>query len=361
MDVMKKSALSKFQVEFRKWVLAYNTAKTIDCDPENLLKLLTTRIPEDRQMHIGAAILNGWLEAEKDPNRGYFVRESDRPGNRGGQPTITHNGNGNHAPWWELFIQLADYGWLRGIAERYGQQVRIEDRLMDLTVTAGDRLILYIEHKEKSASAGKLLERLLYYGETGFNLKDPDRENDPLKKAKYLVRDGAHPMYFGLSAVGYRKMFKVEYGDCNRFQLIEDNRGFSAPLAEYPVSSNMKTRLWASVDPLASEIERLCPEVWISIGTGQTAFNFYVPGSNGDAIIIGMYKNDEIWTDIAGIGSEKAERLASELSKIGIYIDTGKQWCFWKRDGANLKLRDADPIEIAVVIRVCLNLRQGIK
>ena len=120
-------------------------------------------------------------------------------------------------------------------------------------------------------------------------------------------------------------------------------------------------RTWPSVDPLASEIERNCPEIWISVGTGNTAFNFYVPGPNGDAIIIGVYQNEDVWTDIVGLGSEMAGTLASELSKIGIDIDTGKQWCFWKRDGANLKLRDADPIEIAGVIRVCLNLRQGIK
>ena len=78
---MKKSALSKFQAEFRKWVLAYNSVKNVNCDPDTLLERLTDRIPEDRQIHIGAALLNGWLETEKEPIRGYFVRESDRPGN----------------------------------------------------------------------------------------------------------------------------------------------------------------------------------------------------------------------------------------------------------------------------------------
>ena len=348
---MQKSALSKFQIEFYKWVSAYNMSKNSNCDPDNLLERLTDRIPEDRQIHIGSALLNGWLETEKDPIRGYFVRESDRPGYHGGQPTITNYGNGNRAPWWELFVQLADYGWLRSIAERYGQRVWLEDRLMDLTVSAGDRLILYVEHKEKSAFAEKLLEGMRYYGDTGFKLDDPDRGNDPLRKAKYLVRDRAHPIYFGLSSVGYRKLFKVEYADGNCFQLIEDDRGLSAPLSEFPCSSEQSFRSWASVDPLASEIERLCPEVWITVGTGQTAFNFYVPGSNGDAIIIGVYQNEEVWTDIIGIGPEIASTLASELAVIGIDIDAGKQWCFWKRDGANFKLGDVDPIEIAGAVK----------
>ena len=352
---MQKSALSKFQAEMKKWVLAYNSVKNVNCDPDDLLERLSTRIPEDRQMHIGAALLNGWLEAEKELGRGYYVRETDRPGKKGGQPTITHYGNGNHAPWWELFVQLADYGWLRSIAKRYGQQVRLEDRLMDLTVSAGDRLILYVEHKEKSATAEKLLERMRYYGETGFSLDDPDRGNDPLKKAKYLVRDGAHPMYFGLSAVGYRKLFKVEYADGNRFQLIEDDRGFGAPLSEYPSSQDMKSNTWPSVDPLASEIERFCPEIWISVGTGQTAFNFYFPGPSGDAVLIGVYENESVWTDIVGIGPEISAKLAVELAKIGIDLDTGKQWCFWKQNGAKFRLEVADPLEIAGVVRKVLD------
>jgi hypothetical protein len=354
---MQKSALSKFQAEFRKWVLAYNSVKNVNCDPDTLLERLTDRIPEDRQIHIGAALLNGWIETEREPNHGYFVRESDRPGNRGVQPTITNYGNGNHSPWWELFVQLADYGWLRSIAEHYGQRVWLEDRLMDLTVSAGDRLILYVEHKEKSAFAEKLLDGMRYYGKTGFNLNDPDRGDDPLRKAKYLVRDRAHPKYFGLSAVGYRKLFKVEYADGNRFQLTEDDRGFGAPLSEYPGSPGVKAKAWSSVDPLASEIERLCPEIWISVGTGNTASNFYIPGPNGDAIIIGVYQNEEVWTDIAGIGPEMAEKLATELGKIVIDIDINKQCCFWLRDGVNIKLGDADPVSITGAVREVLDFK----
>ena len=157
---MQKSALHRFQNEFHKWVLAYNHAKDTTSDPDTLLQRLTTRIPEDRQTHIGAALLNGWLETEKSPSRGYYVREMDRPSIHGGQPTITHYGGGNIAPWWELFVHLADYGWLRGVAERYHEEVRLEDRLMDLTVSSGDRLILYVDHKEKASTAKRLLERM---------------------------------------------------------------------------------------------------------------------------------------------------------------------------------------------------------
>jgi hypothetical protein len=104
---MQITTLFKCQVEFRNWVLAYSTVENVNCDPDTLLKRLTDRIPKDRQMHIGAALLNNWIETENKPNRGYFVRESDRPGNLGNLPTITHYGNSNHAPRRKLFVQLS--------------------------------------------------------------------------------------------------------------------------------------------------------------------------------------------------------------------------------------------------------------
>jgi hypothetical protein len=53
-------------------------------------------------MHIGAAYLNRWLITEPDSGRGYFVRETDRPGPGGGQFTLIHRGRGNVQPCWEL-------------------------------------------------------------------------------------------------------------------------------------------------------------------------------------------------------------------------------------------------------------------
>ena len=102
---------------------------------------------------------------------------------------------------------------------------------------------------------------------------------------------------------------------------------------------------------LPQKLSATCPEIWISVGTGQTAFNFYVPGPNGDAIIIGVYQNEEVWTDIVGLGPEISDKLALELAKIGIDLDTGKQWCFWKRDGVNLNLKNTDPVKIAKAVK----------
>ena len=161
----------RFRREFCRWVQAHNDAKGYATDPDALFSILQGRIGA-RLARIGSAYRNGWLQTEADPGRGYFVREADRPGPRGGQFTITHQGEGQVAPCWELFVQLADYAWLRTVAERHRQEVRLEDRLMDLTVRAGSRLVLYVEHKTTRELAEKLVDRMRRYGEDGFTLED---------------------------------------------------------------------------------------------------------------------------------------------------------------------------------------------
>jgi hypothetical protein len=255
------------------------------------------------------------------------------------------------APCWELFVQLADYGWLRAVAERHGLEVRLEDRLMDLTVRAGTRLVLYVEHKTTRQTAEKLLDGMRQYGDKGFSLADPDQGNDALRKAKYLVRVDSRPIHFGLSAVDFRQLFKVEYLDGNRFRLIEDARSFGAPLPEHRVCEGDKSPPWSPVDPLAIEIERLCPDVWISVGSQQTAYNFYCPTQQGDALVVGVHQNGEVWTDVRRLGADRAKRLASGLAQQGINLDVTKEWAFWRVGRAKLNLEAANPVAIAEAVQ----------
>jgi hypothetical protein len=221
---------------------------------------------------------------------------------------------------------------------------------MDLTVQAGSTLVLYVEEKTTSDVAEKLLSRMRHYGATGFRLDDPDKGNDPLRKAKYLLRPDAHPLYLGLSAIGYQRPFKVEYQDANRFRLVDDDRAFATVLAEHPGLANDEPPARSPVDPLASEIEQTCPDVWISVGSSQTAYNFYVPGPSGDALIIGVYESGEVWTDSAALGSERAARFAAALARIGITIDVEKKWCIWKKDGIRVNVGDVDPVAVAEAV-----------
>src|SRR5215467_8835107 len=162
------------------------------------------------------------------------------------------------------------------------------------------------------------------------------------------------PSNIGLSALNYRRLFKVEYLEGNRFRLIEDLRSFSAPLVEYRASAARKGPPWSPVDPLAIEIERLCPEVWISVGSEQTAYNFYCQSERGDVIALGVYENGEVWTNVAGLGPERAKRLASELAKQQIVLDVTKEWAFWRAARGKLNLAAADPVLVAEAVRTAL-------
>lgn len=348
------TALDRFRHEFRRWVVAHNQTHGYRTDPDLLLEELEDRIPVDRLRRIGAAYRNRWLETETAPQRGYFVREADRPGVGGGQFTLIHRGNTRVDPCWELFVQLADYGWLRTIAQRHGQEVRLEDHLMDLTIRSGPRLILYVEQKETASKARRLLKEMRRYGEAGLSLTDPDRGNDALRKAKYLVRGDARPLFFGLSAIGYQQLFRVEYEAANRFRLVEDARSLSAPLRDHPAPRAGRPIEHSPIDPLALEVERLCQNnIWVSIGSGRTAFNFYTDGEHGDAIILSVDGTGMIWTDIRRLGLDRASRLSAALRDQGILLDVRRQWAFWRLGRRRLTLADAgiDPVAVAEALQ----------
>ena len=289
------NALERFRKEFRTWVNAHNRAKSFNSDPDELLERLEQKVPETMLRQIGGAYINGWLRNENGQDRGYFVKETDRKEPRGGQWMLENAGEGKVNPCWELYVQLSDYARLRTIAERQGLVTRLEDNLMDITVYAGERLLLYVENKTEESTALRLLKHMKEYGKKGFSLDDPDRKNDPLKKAKYLFTHDAFPLYFALSAIRFERVYRIEYlGEHNRFSLHDTDFSLMEPLLDQVVEGETKPR--PIVDPLALEIENLTGDnIWISIGSGKTAYNFYVPSERGDAVLLGVYEDGRIW------------------------------------------------------------------
>lgn len=339
-------SLQTFERLFKAWVKAHQLATGIPSDASDLLRTLKQRLPTDTLRLIGSSFINGWLETENS-HRAYFVRESDRKGSGSGQTMLSHWGDGKVAPCWETYVQLADYAGLRTVAEPRGLTVRLEDRLMDVTVWAGETLLLYVENKVTAAQATRLLERMRYYGETGFTLDDVDKGNDSLRKAKYLVRDSIRPQYFALSAVGYRQLFQVEYLDVdNKFRLIDYPGPVTAPL--YTAFAAGNPPLLTAVDSFAVELhQQLGDRLWLSPGGGQTEFNAYLAGELADAIVLGVYKSGEVWTDLKELGRPLSSRLSIHLRELNIGLEPSKAWAYWMVGSERFNLNSADVVAVA--------------
>jgi hypothetical protein len=343
-------ALNRFRNEVKLWVNAYNAAKDERVDYHEILHNLERRIPEQSLALIGSGFINGWLVKESESGRGYFVKESDRQEARGGLPTLTHVGGGIVNPWWELYVQLADYCRLRTVAERHGLSTRLEDHLMDIAVYAGNKLVLYVENKTEQRDALRLIDKMAAYGQEGFNLGDPDKGNDPLRKCKYLIRDGFYPGYLGVSAINFEEMFRVEYlHDHNKFNLHQVNMSLTEPLINAVIEGEPRPR--SVVDPLAIEIERLAGDrIWVSPGTGATAYNFYVQSDSGDAIFLGVYEDGKVWSSTKQLGEQRISRMTDGLASLGITLNQSKEWEFWKKQDVRFNLRDEDTSELAKVV-----------
>jgi hypothetical protein len=92
---------------------------------------------------------------------------------------------------------------------------------MDITVSdKSGSLLWYLEVKEKAIEVPGLVAKLRQYGVDGVDLNAPDRGNDPLRKAKYLVR--YTPDYLSVSAIGVRQDFQVVARDSSHFTLVPD-------------------------------------------------------------------------------------------------------------------------------------------
>ena len=122
---------------------------------------------------------------------------------------------------WEYLVQAAEYARVYAALTPRGYVVGVEDRLMDITVSDLDGTLLwYLEVKVRADEVQGLVKRVINWGHQGIDLLAPDRGDDPLRKAKYLIH--YRPRYFSVVAIGIRLDFVVAYKDANRFRLTED-------------------------------------------------------------------------------------------------------------------------------------------
>ncbi len=122
-------------------------------------------------------------------------------------------------PNWGYFVKVAESVRLSELAAPSGRRITFEDQLMDLAVYDRDRLLVCVEVKERARQLQDLVQKLRAY-ESAVSLSAPDRGNDPLRKAKYLVR--RRPPYFCGVAIGTRLEYSVRYPEGRAFELARD-------------------------------------------------------------------------------------------------------------------------------------------
>jgi hypothetical protein len=106
------------------------------------------------------------------------------------------------------------------VSGRY--ELGFEDDLMDVSVRSNGQLVWYIEVKETPAQTAHLLRKLeTLSGDV--DLARPDRTDDFLRKAKYLVRH--RPPNLSLVGGETRWHFLVTYPTEVSFNLVEQEAG----------------------------------------------------------------------------------------------------------------------------------------
>lgn len=166
---------------------------------------------------LGEIIVDGVSRQRIILEGGRFTLAALPPG-KGPYAFFSRSQKGEPAPNWEYFVQVAAFLKYEEALAPHGFTVNFEDDLMDISVSQGGSLIWCIEVKERARDLDPLLTGISSYGQA-FDADAPDRGNDPLRKAKYLVR--RRPPYFSLVALGKRLDFGVQY-DGESFVLAPD-------------------------------------------------------------------------------------------------------------------------------------------
>ena len=182
--------------------------------PANWLPAIEQRLPPGLRAAIADAVANGTMLIVD----GHRFSLSGLAPSKGPYALFSRSARKVPAPNWEYFVQAAEYVRLAQLVQPRGLRVDFEDDLMDVAVYEGGRVLWCIEVKEKARDLESLLKGMRLEA-PHVDLTAPDRHNDPLRKAKYLLRH--RPPYFSAVAIGSRLDFSVTYHS-DGFVLTED-------------------------------------------------------------------------------------------------------------------------------------------
>ncbi|MBL8943321.1 MAG: hypothetical protein JNK45_09250 [Myxococcales bacterium] len=340
---MSDTAAGRFESEFAAWVRAHADRHRTQSSPDTVLEHLSTRIPPDTRAALGDGLLRGWLTT----SRGYFVAPDQDPKAAQYMLTVQNEPSRQGSPCWEVFVQLALYVRLRPLVEESGLQLRVEHKLMDIAAVDGDGILAYFEVKVDGKIAEALAAGVAAYGSKKIDLDAIGRNDDALKKAKYLLEH--RPRYFVVHALDYQAAFEVEYHEPGCFRLHPTDRAIRDLLEPRRPATPTADR--PAVDELHALLESACPSLWATTGTGRSRVNFYLPYHGRELLLIGLYQNGDVWSDTSGLTADDGARLSAALAACEVELDASKSWSFWRRGGGRVNLADIDRLQLAEAIR----------
>jgi hypothetical protein len=212
---MLKKARMTFDDQVRVWASTACKEWGFPEPSQDLFAKLNERLPNGLREILGFGIENGIVVVDGCTFRIRGMNQSKGPYNWFSRDKTRRKLNPN----WEYYIQVAEY--IR-LCRAFGDEdyvLAFEDALMDIGIYKNSRLMVCCEIKEKSSQAKKLIAGIKMF-QAGVDMTAPDRGNDPLRKAKYIVRQ--RPEFFYLVAIGVRYEFAVSFPEGGAFELKED-------------------------------------------------------------------------------------------------------------------------------------------
>lgn len=179
--------------------------------PEVYFRAFDQRVPASLQERVGAGIREGLITLDR-----YYFRAAGLPASKDPYMLVGRSQTGAPQPHWEYYVQLAGYIRLVRQLASAGLTIGLEDGLMDVTVRRDRKLLWSVEVKEKAAKLNGLQAAFRHYGPS-VPLTEPDRGNDGLRKAKYLVLN--RPPFFSLLALNARYDYAMRYPSATAFVL----------------------------------------------------------------------------------------------------------------------------------------------
>ena len=214
MNRQKSEILQEFDNQFRSWVRAACQKWNYPIPSDKYFTKVCERIPEGLRTLLSVGVTNGLII----PKEGYRFTLKGLPIAKGPYSWFSRSVS-EPAPNWEYFVQVAEFVRLYTIAIAKGLLVTFEDDTMDIALYQDGKLIVYYEVKERVSQIQELIKNIKAY-HSNIEFAAPDRGNDPLRKAKCIVK--RKPEYFAGVAIGARFEYRVIYPDERSFQLVRD-------------------------------------------------------------------------------------------------------------------------------------------